>query len=139
MDEKYKMIKFTLLVYYVQKFKTKKDKVILMSLNWYRNSHYTISNEVKHYYHNLIRDELKDCKASLLNEKYKVEYIYYYKNKNSDMANVCSLIDKFTQDSLQELNIVSNDNVRYCQEVVFKVGGMDKLNPRVEISIEALD
>lgn len=136
MDEKYKMIiTFTLPIYYTQYFKTKKNKKFLLSLNWYRNSHYIIANKVKKHYHNLIKHLLVSCKSSLLNKKYKVVYTYYYKNKNSDMANVCSLIDKFTQDSLQDLNIVSNDNVQYCQEVIFKVGGEDKCNPRVEVII----
>jgi len=122
--------------YYTQTFKTKPSKTFLISLNWYRNAHYSVSNKVKNHYRQLIKKLLKGHKEPLLNESYRVVYYYYYKNKNSDMSNVCALIDKFFQDSIQELEIVSNDNVQYCKEVIFRVGGEDKVNPRVEVFLQ---
>jgi hypothetical protein len=50
--------------------------------------------------------------------------------------NVGALIDKFVQDSLQQSNIVRNDNVQFYTRSVFEVGGQDRLNPRVDVLIE---
>jgi dUTP diphosphatase len=69
---------------------------------------------------------------------YQVRYKYFYKNDNSDLKNVTSVIDKFFNDALQKLGIVENDNVKYFKESIDRVGGMDKKNPRIEIEVEGI-
>jgi hypothetical protein len=49
--------------------------------------------------------------------------------------NVVSLTSKFTNDALQIYGSVVNDNVQYCIKESAIVGGQDKVNPRVEITI----
>ena len=44
-------------------------------------------------------------------------------------------ISKFLNDTLQELWIVNNDNVQFLTKEVYVVGGLDKIEPRVEIEI----
>ena len=126
-------IKLSLPVYTVPK----KLRFNLITINWYRNAHYQISHEMKKQYLSLISEELKDL-GTRINGKYKVTYIYHYKNKNSDLMNVVSIIDKFFLDALQELEIVQEDNVKHCVEVVARVGQQDKENPRVEIIVESV-
>ena len=67
---------------------------------------------------------------------YSVLYVYYYKNVVSDLPNAGALASKFFNDSLQTLNLVPNDNVKYLLAEHYLVGGQDKLNPRIEIQIK---
>ena len=49
-------------IYYVQKFKTKKDKTLLVGMNTYRNLHYRLSNTIKQSYKEEIQKILPDQK-----------------------------------------------------------------------------
>jgi hypothetical protein len=129
-------MQITVPVYYTQTFKTKKDKTFLVGMNWYRNAFYHIQNEVKQCYHSIISTSLADQHQQF--SQYKVTYIYHYKSKISDLSNVCSMMSKFFNDTLQTLEIVPNDNVQFCKEEHFIAGNFDKSNPRVEIYIEEL-
>lgn len=134
---KIEQIKLSIPVYYVKKFKTKEDKLFLVSLNWYRNAFYYEQNEVKKYFQELIKEQLKDVIPLL--GKYKVAYNYYYKTSSSDLANVTPMCSKWVNDVLQEQNIVPNDNVNYLVEETHKVATQDKTNPRCEIIITPID
>lgn len=127
-------MEFTLPVYYTKVFKTKPDTTFLVSMNWYRNAHYIVQNQVKKYYQSLIEEVLKD--AVPLTGTYKVTYTYHYRNKSSDLSNVTPMTSKWVNDALQALNLVTNDNVQYLVEEVHKVGRHDSLNPCVEVLIE---
>lgn len=124
----------TLPVYYTQSFKTKPDTTFLVSLNWYRNAHYHIQNQVKKFYQSLIEDVLQD--SAPLTTPYKVTYTYHYRNKSSDLSNVTPMTSKWVNDALQSLKLVPNDNVQYLVEELHKVGDHDSINPRVEVLIE---
>ena len=106
-------------------------------MNWYQRANGFQINEVKKAYHELIRLKLLSNKEKIKGS-YQVRYKYFYKNDNSDLKNVTSVIDKFFNDALQELGIVKNDNVKYFKESIDRVGGMDKKNPRVEIEVEEI-
>jgi len=129
------MYKLSLPIYYTQHFKTKKDKTFLVGMNVYRNAHYFLQNELKKHYHKLVISLLSDFKGDTLTS-YRVKYKLYYKNPSCDLDNIVSLIGKFLNDSLQDLKIIKNDNVkiftRYSAEVIEK----DVDNPRLEIEIE---
>lgn len=110
-------------------------KTTLLGLNFYRNAHYHVNNKVKINFERLIAEKIKDKINETYFKEYMIHYELYYKNSQCDLMNVVSVIDKFVQDSLQELGIVENDNVKYCKEVVASVGGQDKENPRVRVII----
>lgn len=115
----------------------KKIKTFLMSMNWYRNAHYQLECKIKRKYHQLIKRRLKGVKSQMTGFV-KVSYNLYYKNSQSDLMNVISIIDKYLMDALQELSIIENDNVKNYVECVIKVAGEDKENPRVEIIVEEI-
>lgn len=112
-------------------FEIKKNKTILVGMNWYRNAHYFEQNKVKQFYTALIFTLLPAVKY----DQYTIQYTYHYKNSSSDLMNVCSIIDKFLQDALQSKGIVQNDTVKYCLGTTCDVGDKDKLNPKIEIKI----
>lgn len=130
--------KLELPIYYTQKFKTKKGKTFLVGMNWYRNAHYFIQNEVKKHYHDLVVLALSDFKGDSL-VSYRVKYKLYYKNPSSDLMNVVSLTDKFFNDAIQELGLVKNDNVKFYKKCFIEVVGQDRENPRVEIELEDIE
>lgn len=130
------MISLTVPVYYTQQFKTKPDKTFLVSLNWYRNATYFEQNKVKQHFSELISNMLTPFDK--LEGQYSATYTYFYKNPTSDLPNVGPMVSKWVNDVLQELDIVSNDNVQFLTEEIYRVGGCDKLNPRVEVTLTPL-
>lgn len=130
--------KLTLPIYYTKHFKTKKDKTYLVGLNWFRNAHHFLQNEVKKHYHELVILLLMDFEDDRIG-KYRIKYKLYYKNKASDMMNIVPMVDKFFNDALQEMGLIENDNVQFFGDCNIKVGGQDKENPRLEIEIEEIN
>ena len=122
-------------IYYEQKFKTKKSKTFLVGLNWYRNAHHSISNKVKHDYHELV---MKQCVSEEFHGKIKLHYRVYVARKNTDGSNIRSVIEKFLLDGLVEGGHINNDTIEY---VVGDTSNyyQDKENPRMEIDIETVD
>lgn len=48
------------------------------------------------------------------------------------------MFEKFILDSLQSLNIVKQDNVKYHYGTIWSIGGQDTENPRVEITLKGV-
>lgn len=130
------MIKLTMPVYYTNTYATKADKTFLLSMSWYRNAYYHEQNKVKKDLEERIHSQLKD--TSFKYEKYKVTYIYNYKNVVSDLPNVAPLSSKFLNDYLQSSGKVANDNVKYLKEEHYYVGEQNKVTPNMEIIIEEI-
>jgi hypothetical protein len=118
-------------IYYIH------EETILVGLNWFRNEFYIKQNDVKIHYHNLISESVKD-KDIKIDGKYTVSYKLFYKNKSCDAMNIIPMIDKFLNDSIQELGIVKNDNVRFYTRGIWEVSALDHDNPRLEIKIEEI-
>lgn len=117
---------------------SKKKKEQLVSLNWYRNAHYQTKDKIKKIYHKMIFEQLRGVKYTF-DKQIQVKYQLFYKNPNSDLMNVVSVIDKFLLDALQECNVISNDNMKkyvYCEA---KVGKKDIENPRLVCVISEID
>ena len=128
------MIKLELPVYW----QTSKNKLSLMSLNWYRNENGFIKNRVKQEYHDLIRLKLLKNREKI-SGKYQVRYRYFYKNSGSDLENVASVIGKFLNDALKELGIIVDDSVKYLVNSQLIVDSCDKQNPRMEIEVQEIE
>ncbi|QIG70530.1 RusA-like Holliday junction resolvase [Rhizobium phage RHph_N38] len=57
-------------------------------------------------------------------------------NREADLSNICVIVDKFFCDALVEAGKLPDDNVNYLQSIDYRFGGVDKNNPRVEITLE---
>lgn len=121
-------------IYWVQKFKNKKDKVWLCGLNSYRNWHYHTSNKFKVEFEQLVTDQLESW--SPIDNQFTLELQLYYKNPNCDGSNIIALMEKVVLDALQASDIITNDNVKYHLGSTWAIAGQDKLNPRCEITIK---
>ena len=53
-------------------------------------------------------------------------YTYFHKNKSKvDLANPCSIIDKFTCDAITDAGLWPDDNIEHVREVRYIWGGVD--------------
>lgn len=122
--------------------KKKDDRVIPMNLNFYRNAHYQILNQAKISFKEQVWLAILDADIDTnLWVKYNpppfiFDYIIYPgSSKAFDVANICSIIDKFTCDALVDLKIITNDNYKIIQSVFYVFGAIDRENPRCELEI----
>lgn len=120
-------------VYWTDVKKTKKSPTHLVSMNFYRNAHHFTNNKMKKHIEDIIKAQLPNVK---IQGKYRVSYIYYFKNPKSDLMNVVSLMSKFLNDAMQEAGVVEDDNVQHLIAEYTEIGGLDKLNPRCEVYVE---
>jgi Holliday junction resolvase RusA-like endonuclease len=125
----------TLPIYYTKSYKTKDDKTFLVNLNFARNAHYYLQNEVKQWYNEYIMKEIIDSDFKIKGS-YEIAMVYYYKNILSDLDNICSQILKYGLDALQKAGVIVDDNIKYGKKISFYVGEQDKEHPRVEMYVK---
>lgn len=104
------------------KSKTKKGKAIF-NLNNYRNWFPMKSNaakkELKRYIKTL-------GLSSFGNGPFALHYEYYHGDRRKiDVANPCSIIDKFVCDAFTELGLWPEDNIDYVKTVMYEFKGVD--------------
>lgn len=61
--------------------------------------------------------------------------VYPASNRKFDLSNVCSIIQKFTDDALIDYGIISDDSYKIIPQIHYRFGGVDKENPRCELEI----
>lgn len=90
--------------------KRNSDKKVMLNLNYYRNMHFQVNNQVKQYFKPI---SVYAFRAEMI----EISYIVYKTTKRKyDTMNIISIIDKFFLDWLVENNYLSDDtclNVRY--------------------------
>lgn len=106
-------------------------------MNWFRNAHRYIQNEVKQEYSAIFTPQLLAHPFSVKG-KYEVAYEYYYKNASSDLLNVGALMSKYFLDMAQKAGVVEEDNVKYCVKETFYAKEQDKDNPRMVIYLRPI-
>jgi len=116
---------------------TKADKVFNLNLNIYRNSHHFTLNAAKTLWKDVVATSISKSEkdfttGNLLSFRYT---IYPSSNRKFDVANVCSIIDKFTCDALVEFGVIPDDSYKVISQVIYKIGKTDKENPRCELEI----
>ena len=119
---------------FVQLAKSGKGKKYHLNLNQYRNWYYAVNNNIKKKYKEIITDQIKDLRFE---GKLRLTYTLFRGTKRKgDKMNVLCIHDKFFCDALVELGCIDDDNDDYIVEHIFNLGGYDKGNGRVEITLE---
>ncbi len=127
-------MKVTLPIYYTQNYKTKKPRTLLVGLNNYRNWHHSLSNVIKHHYHDLTKEVIGDAKFGTV----RIHYDVYAKRNGTDGGNIRSIIEKFFLDGLVEAGSIADDSIKYVKGESSDYF-IDPLNPRIEITITEVD
>lgn len=117
---------------FIDSGKRAKSKRRWLTLNNYRNWHYQVSNGLKIRFKREIKDKL-DFK---IEGKVRIHYKYFAPDKRKrDLMNVISVIDKFFQDALVERGCIEADDLSIVVEVNSNYIGIDKENPRLDVTI----
>lgn len=108
-----------------------------LNLNVYRNAHFYELNKAKEVFHQYI-GQLFDG-IDPMNRVMIIYTLFFGSKRRVDTANICSIVDKFFCDTLTEKKILPDDSYDVIEEVIYRFGGIDKENPRVEALIVDLD
>jgi len=104
-------------------------KMFSMNLNQYRNTDYKSLNIAKFNYTNRVHDIVLanyGVKHPTFT-KAKLIYTLYRKDKRlCDVANICSVVDKFACDALVKLLVLPEDNYNHVVRVCYNWGGFVK-------------
>jgi len=120
------------------------DKIFILNLNNYRNTHHMTLNQAKVKYKEMVygamlTDSGKYIPPAIGLPPYLFTYtVFPGSMRTFDVNNVCSIIDKFAADALQELGVIKNDNFKFIPRSVFEYGSVDKDNPRCELVITSI-
>lgn len=108
-------------------------KKFILNLNHYRNAHFQTLSKAKHVFENVMFAQVDALPLML---KVKLEYIVFAKSaRKFDVANVCSVADKFLSDTLVNCGKLPDDDYMHLDEIVYKFGGYSSKNPRIEVHI----
>lgn len=110
-----------------------KARQFILNLNQYRNTHYRTLNSCKINYKEVMKSQIN--KSKKFGKVLCVYTVYAGSKRNFDIGNVCSIHEKFFEDALVELGKLEDDNFNFIPLVIYKTGGIDKENPRVEIEV----
>lgn len=111
-----------------------KNKKFYLNLNQYRNAHHHTLAKAKVNYHEIVEPLLAH-----LPRFHRIELHYTLftgTNQLCDVSNICTIVDKFFSDSLVTCGKIEDDNRQFVPSVRYCYGGVDKFNPRVEVTIE---
>lgn len=111
----------------------------LGSLNEYINkcrSNPFLSNNYKKQQQSIVAKALQDIQP-ISDSCYPIHirYRYYESNKKRDLDNVSSWCHKVAQDTLVNTGIIKNDTMTEISGFSDEFPGIDKDNPRIEVSI----
>lgn len=121
------------------RFHKSKNKMLSLSLNVFRTAHYQTLNKGKKEIKAIIKDKygygIKQYKAPVM----LVYEIFFPDNRDADLGNFGCGVGKFTEDALVELNYLEDDNRKIVKEIRYRDGGIDRQNPRAELSVIELE
>lgn len=119
-------------------FSKKKNKPVefILNLNTYRNAFFRILNLAKIKYKELMQQQFKELdKTKSLYRMVTVYTVYKGDKRRCDIGNIASIHQKFFEDAFVEEGYIPDDNYANIPMCIFLWGGIDKDNPRVEVSV----
>ncbi len=126
---------------YVTLPRKKGDRIWILNLNSYRNTHFHVLNQAKVAWKDIVISAISASGILCGDLPHTPPYRFIYtvfpsSNRKFDLSNVLPVVQKFTDDALIEYGIITDDSYKIIPEIVYKFGGVDKVNPRVELEIE---
>lgn len=116
--------------------KTIKDKKYIVNLNNFPNTHRRTLAEAKIEYAKLVDKAVTEIYHF---DKAEIEFKYFHgNNRKVDKSNPCCIIEKFACDELTKLGFWDDDDSDHIPKTTYIFGGIDKENPRVELTITEL-
>ncbi len=114
-----------------------KKRTYYLNLNGFRNWNFQLSNQLKKLFKISVTSQIRALTPCT--QPVEITFVIYYPtNRAFDLDNIGSVVCKFTNDALVELDILIDDNYKYVKKIAYEFGGVDKLNPRVEVKIKEI-
>lgn len=127
------MITITLPLYIEIPRKTMKARKISISRNVWDNTHHAVKTNIKHILQALIDEQLCEY-TEMLKSPISLTMNYYANRTDSDLGNFCDVLKKIAQDAVVRNELIEDDNVTHIIEEHSYYKGIDKKNPRLEMS-----
>lgn len=126
-------VKIVLPLFVMLPRKTIKDKKYIVNLNNFPNTHRRTLAEAKIEYAKLVEAAVSEVHCF---KKAKLHFRYFHGNKRKmDKSNPCCIIEKFACDALTKLGFWEDDHSEIIPETTYTYCGVDKENPRCELTI----
>lgn len=109
------------------------DRKIYLNLNIYRNLYYMTNNQAKEIYNEKMAPILRGRK--FINPITITFSLFKKTQRKTDRSNILSIVEKFFCDALVAHGCIPDDNDDHIKATHYFTGGVDKINPRVEIEI----
>ena len=138
MDRQIAKIQLPLYCYIPNRRGGKKYKRVTLNLNNYRNTHHIDLNNAKSSYSDQVYAILLEQYRGLkIDQPVQLTYVYYHPTRQLfDVANPCSIIDKYTCDALTKFGVWSDDSQKIVKSTRYLDGETHGLNPRCVLFIE---
>lgn len=119
------------------KIGVKKKKTFSLNLNTYRNTHFQTLNKVKILFHDMVTLRIGHLPRMT---KVRLRYsLFFGSERDIDIANICTVVDKFFCDTLVNSGKLSDDNRKVISDIRFEWGGVDVKNPRVDVTLDEIE
>lgn len=114
-----------------------KTKRFALNLNTYRNAHFRDLAKAKTKFGYAVMPLIHHIPENL--GRIRMSYILYPGTAaECDVANFCSIVDKFFSDVLVHAGKLVDDNYKVLPLLAYGFGEIDRLNPRVDCIIEQI-
>lgn len=109
-----------------------------LNLNKYRNNHFRLNSNMKKIYSTIVKYKLLQYKNKNF-KKISLEFTYYKPTKaKRDRSNILCIVEKYFCDAMVEIGMIYDDNDDHIESTFYKSGGIDRINPRVDVAITLL-
>src|SRR5690242_17215389 len=100
------------------KVRVSKKREFTLNLNQYRNTHFQVLNKAKVIFEGVVGPLLKGIPSL---DGCTLEYRLFPSSRQlCDVANVCSVVDKFFSDTLTSQGKLEDDNYTFVPKVVYE-------------------
>jgi len=111
-----------------------KNKYFILNQNAYRNAHFRVLAKAKVNYTQIMQRQIQSIgQFQSIEVTYK---IYHGSKRKFDLGNVMAVQSKFFLDALVHWGAIVDDTYEYVTKETVIFGGVDKDDPRVEITIK---
>lgn len=114
-----------------------KAKNFILNMNQYRNTHFRLLNHTKINYKKYMEHQI--IKSDTFGRVVCIYTAYPKTNRKQDLGNVCSIHEKYFEDAMVEFGKLGDDNMKNIPLVIYRYGGVDPENPRVDIEVISID
>lgn len=114
-----------------------KTKNFILNMNQYRNTHFRLLNHTKINYKKYMERQI--IKSDTFGRVVCIYTAYPKTNRKQDLGNVCSIHEKYFEDAMVEFGKLGDDNMKNIPLVIYRYGGVDHENPRVDIEVISID